>query len=217
MGASSSPTTRSFAEKLEDVVGLYLNPPEHALVLCVDEKSQIQALDRTQQEPADLTRPTGTLTHDYKRNGTTTLFAALNVADGTVIDTCMPRHRHQEWIKFLKMIDDCTDPEARTAPDRRQLRHPQASEGPALAEAAPAVPHALHPHQQLLAEHGGTVLPRPDPERASGAAPSAVSPRTDSGDRAVSAGQQPEPQALRLDRQSQGHPGKGQPRPPKAG
>ncbi|MDH4252628.1 MAG: IS630 family transposase [Nitrospira sp.] len=94
-----------FQDKLEDVVGLYLNPPEHAVVLCVDEKSQIQALDRTQ--PGLPLKPgrCGTLTHDYKRHGTTTLFAALNVAEGAIISTCQPRHRHQEWLRFLRLID----------------------------------------------------------------------------------------------------------------
>lgn len=97
-----------FAEKLVDVVGLYLNPPEHALVLCCDEKSQIQALDRTQPGLPLKKGRCGTMTHDYKRNGTTTLFAALELAEGKVIGTCMPRHRHQEWIKFLKLIDEQT-------------------------------------------------------------------------------------------------------------
>ena len=100
-----------FAEKLVDVVGLYMNPPEHALVLCVDEKSQIQALDRTQKGlPIHPGRP-GTMTHDYQRHGTTTLFAAMLVSEGLVIEACMSRHRHQEWIKFLKQIDAATDPE----------------------------------------------------------------------------------------------------------
>src|SRR5262249_19713149 len=94
-----------FVEKLEDVIGLYLNPPEHALVLCVDEKSQIQALDRTQPGLPMVPGRLGTMTHDYKRHGTTTLFTALNTLDGTVIGTCMPQHRHQEWIKFLQLID----------------------------------------------------------------------------------------------------------------
>jgi transposase len=101
-----------FAEKLIDVVGLYLNPPEHAIVLCVDEKSQIQALDRTQKSLPMYPGRLGTMTHDYKRNGTTTLFAALDVAEGVVIEACMSRHRHQEWIKFLKHIDAATDPKA---------------------------------------------------------------------------------------------------------
>lgn len=97
-----------FEEKLLDVVGLYLNPPEHALVLSADEKSQIQALDRTQPGLPIKKGRCGTMTHDYKRNGTTTLFAAIEMAEGYVISTCMSRHRHQEWIKFLKLIDKQT-------------------------------------------------------------------------------------------------------------
>jgi len=102
---------KHFAEKLVDVVGLYLSPPEHAIVLCVDEKTQIQALDRTQKSLPIYPGRCGTMTHDYKRNGTTTLFAALNVLEGLVIGTCMPRHRHQEWIKFLVQIDNSTPPD----------------------------------------------------------------------------------------------------------
>jgi transposase len=98
-----------FVEKLEDVIGLYLNPPEHAIVLSVDEKSQIQALDRTQPGLPLKRGRCGTMTHDYKRNGTTTLFAALNTLDGTVIGNCQARHRHQEWLKFLKQIDRETE------------------------------------------------------------------------------------------------------------
>ena len=94
-----------FEEKLIDVVGLYLNPPEKALVISADEKSQIQALDRTQPSLPLVPGRCGTMTHDYKRNGTTTLFAAIDMLQGKVIADCMPRHRHQEWIKFLKQID----------------------------------------------------------------------------------------------------------------
>jgi len=96
---------KRFVEKLTDVVGLYLNPPDRALVLCVDEKSQIQALDRTQPTLPMKKGRCGTFTHDYKRNGTTTLFAALNVLDGTVIGECMARHRHQEFLRFLRKLD----------------------------------------------------------------------------------------------------------------
>ena len=94
-----------FVDKLVDVVGLYLNPPEHAIVLSCDEKSQIQALNRTQPGLPMKRGRAGTLTHDYKRNGTTTLFAALNTLDGTVISMCQDRHRHEEWLKFLRLID----------------------------------------------------------------------------------------------------------------
>ena len=97
-----------FIEKLEDVVGLYMNPPDHALVFCIDKKSQIQALDRTQPGLPMKKGRAGTMTHDYKRNGTTTLFAALDMLKGEVIGQCMPRHRHQEFLKFLKSIDRTT-------------------------------------------------------------------------------------------------------------
>lgn len=94
-----------FVEKLVDIVGLYLNPPEHAVVLCADEKSQIQALDRTQPGLPLKKDRCGTMTHDYKRNGTTTLFAALDFLEGRVLGTCMQKHRHQEWLKFLRLIN----------------------------------------------------------------------------------------------------------------
>jgi transposase len=96
---------KHFVEKLYDVVGLYLNPPEKSLVLCVDEKSQIQALERSQPGLPLKKGRLGTMTHDYKRHGTTTLFAALSMLDGKVIGDCMPRHRHQEFIRFLNRID----------------------------------------------------------------------------------------------------------------
>jgi transposase len=94
-----------FVEKLEDIVGLYMSPPEHAIVLCCDEKSQVQALDRTQPGLPLKKGRAQTMTHDYKRHGTTTLFAALNVLDGQVIGQCQPRHTHVEWLKFLRQID----------------------------------------------------------------------------------------------------------------
>lgn len=100
-----------FESKLRDVVGLYLNPPDNALVLSADEKTSVQALDRTQRSLPLVPGRCGTMTHDYKRNGTTTLFAAMEVEHGEVIATCMQRHRHQEWIKFLKLIDSQTPKE----------------------------------------------------------------------------------------------------------
>jgi transposase len=99
---------KKFIEKVLDVVGLYLNPPERALVICADEKTSVQALDRSQPGLPLKKGRCGTMTHDYKRNGTTTLFAALEMAEGRVIGTCMDRHRHQEWIKFLDLIDQKT-------------------------------------------------------------------------------------------------------------
>lgn len=103
-----------FVEKLRDVVGLYLNPPDKALVLSVDEKSQIQALDRTQPALPLRTGLVATRTHDYVRHGTTTLFAALNVLDGTVIGSCKPQHRHQEFLQFMEQVD-------REVPRRREV------------------------------------------------------------------------------------------------
>ena len=94
-----------FDEKLIDVVGLYLNPPEKAIVLCADEKSSVQALDRTQASLPMIPGRAQSMTHDYRRHGTTTLFAALDVLTGTVIGQCLPRHRHQEFVKFLRTID----------------------------------------------------------------------------------------------------------------
>ncbi len=94
-----------FAEKLEDIVGLYLSPPEHALVLCCDEKTQVQALDRTQPGLPLKKGRAATMTHDYKRHGTTTLFAALNTLDGSIIARFKPRHRHIEWLDFLRQIE----------------------------------------------------------------------------------------------------------------
>jgi len=102
---------KRFVEKLVDVVGLYLNPPDRALVLSIDEKSQIQALDRTQPGLPLKKGRAGTMTHDYRRHGTTTLFAALNILDGTVIGECMNRHRHQEFLRFLRRVDREIPPE----------------------------------------------------------------------------------------------------------
>jgi transposase len=102
-----------FVEKLEDIVGLYMSPPEHALVLCCDEKSQVQALDRTQPGLPLKAGRAATMTHDYKRHGTTTLFAAMSTLDGTVISRCEQRHRHVEWLEFLRQIDRQTPQDKR--------------------------------------------------------------------------------------------------------
>ena len=108
-----------FAEKLKDIVGLYVDPPAHAVVISVDEKSQIQALDRTQPGLPMKPGRAGTMTHDYKRHGTTTLFAALNMLDGTVIGHNMKRHRHQEFIRFLNTIE-ARGAEAKSDPCHRR-------------------------------------------------------------------------------------------------
>jgi len=103
-------TDAALAEKVEDIVGLYMHPPAYAVVLSIDEKSQIQALDRTQPGLPLKPGKAGTMTHDYIRHGTTTLFAALNVLDGTVLGRCMQRHRHQEFIRFLNAIERAVPP-----------------------------------------------------------------------------------------------------------
>jgi hypothetical protein len=147
-----------FVEKLVDVVGLYLNPPDKALVLCVDEKSQIQALDRTQPGLPMKPGRCGTMTHDYKRHGTTTLFAALSLLDGKVIGDCMPRHRHQEFLKFLRRLDQEFPGQTPPAPRDGQLWDTQASQGASLAQRTSSFSPALCADEFQLVESGGTVV-----------------------------------------------------------
>ena len=145
-----------FAEKLADVVGLYLNPPEHAIVLSVDEKSQIQALDRTQPGLPIKKGRCGTMTHDYKRNGTATLFAALDTLDGRVISMCDDRHRHQEWLRFLRIIDKLTPKDKQVhliADNYATHKHP------IVTRWLQRHPRALYAHQLLVAQHGRALLP----------------------------------------------------------
>lgn len=126
---------KHFEEKLNDIVGLHLNPPEHALVYCCDEKSQIQALDRTQPGLPLKEGRCQTMTHDYKRNGTTSLFAALNTADGKVIGTCMNKHRRQEWLRFLSWCEQSRTAGKQSRTERAAKQdsafpaHPKRSEG----------------------------------------------------------------------------------------
>ena len=158
-----------FEEKLVDVVGLYMNPPEKAIVLCADEKSSVQALDRTQASLPMVKGRGETMTHDYKRHGTTTLFAALDVLTGMVIGQCMPHHRHQEWLKFLKTID-------REVPDDLVIhlicdnyathKHQDVRK---WLDNDSSVPPAFHPDILILVEPGRTLVPRIDPIRRSGA------------------------------------------------
>ncbi len=157
-----------FVETLEDIVGLYMSPPKHALVLCCDEKSQVQALDHTQPGLPMKKGRAGTMTHDYKRNGTTTLFAALNVLDGHVIGvgreeacswTGQQRHTNVEWLEFLRQLGRET-PRGKTlhlvADNCATHKHPVLQEW--LAK-APEVQHAIHAHFGLLAEQGRAILP----------------------------------------------------------
>src|SRR5271167_1466087 len=158
-----------FVEKVRDVVGLYLNPPDKALVLCVDEKSQVQALERTQPVlPMGLGYLEG-VTHDYYRHGTTTLFAALNVLDGSVISQCKPRHRHQEFIGFLNHLDHQVPAEFAVhliADNYATHKHPKVK---GLAGAPLPLPHSLHAHLRKLAQSGRALVrshhPAGDPPR----------------------------------------------------
>ena len=147
-----------FIDKLRDVVGLYVDPPAHAIVLSVDEKSQIQALDRTQPGLPMKKGRAGTMTHDYKRHGTTTLFAALDVLEGKVIGRCMQRHRHQEFIRFLNAIEAQVPAKKSRARDPRQLRCPQASKGASMAGPAPALYLPLHTDLVFVAQRCRGVL-----------------------------------------------------------
>ena len=154
-----------FLEKLTDVVGLYLNPPDKTLVFCVDEKSQIQALDRTQPGLPLKKGRCGTFTHDYVRHGTTTLFAALEILEGKVIGQCYPRHRHQEFLKFLRCLDDeFADQEMDlhlVMDNYGTHKHPKVQ---ILATAPSPLRAAFHSDQFQLAQSSGAVVWRTDPE-----------------------------------------------------
>ena len=148
-----------FVEKLEDIVGLYMSPPEHALVLCCDEKSQVQALDRNQPGLPLKKGRASTMTHDYKRNGTTTLFAVLNVLDGQVIAQCQQRHRHR--VASVLASDRSRDARGQGfASGLRQLHDTQASGRPGVAEKTSALPYPFHPDLRFQAQHDRALLPR---------------------------------------------------------
>ncbi len=154
-----------FIEKVRDMVGLYLDPPDHAMVLCVDEKSQIQALNRTEPTlPMGLGYIEG-YTHDYVRHGTTTLFAALDVATGRVFGHCRKRHRHEEFLSFLRLIDREVPGGVGHSLGPGQLRDAQARHGQAVAGGATPLPSALHAHVLVLAEPGRAVVRPAQPAR----------------------------------------------------
>ena len=160
-----------FEAKVRDIVGLYLDPPDRALVLCVDEKSQIQALDRT--APLLPLRPglPERQTHDYKRHGTTTLFAAFNIVNGKVIASCLPRHRGKEFVKFLDQIEKEVPADLEVHLVMDNLLHSQGRCRPKLAPTsqAPTIPFSLYAYQQFMAQSGRTFLcpdhPTHDPAR----------------------------------------------------
>ena len=204
-------TDPAFAAKLRDVVGLYVDPPAHAVVLSVDEKSQIQALDRTQPGLPMKKGRAGTMTHDYKRNGTTTLFAALNLLDGSVIGQCMQRHRHQEFIRFLNRIE-------RDVPAGKLIhvvldnyathKHPKVR---AWLERHEPLDLPLHPDLGIMAECRRGLLRQAHP-----AAPPArrvpLARRPAGRDQPLPRRAQPGTQAVRLDRRARRDPGQGQTR-----
>ena len=150
-----------FVEKVRDIVGLYLDPPLKAMVLCVDEKSQIQALDRTQPILPLAPGIPERRTHDYMRHGTTTLFAALDIATGEVIGELHRRHRSSEFLQFLRTIDANVPPSWTPSRDG-QLRHAQDARDQGLVRAASAVPRALHAHLGLLAQPGRALVRHAD-------------------------------------------------------
>ena len=185
-------------EKVRDVVGLYLHPPDHALVLCVDEKSQIQALDRTQPLLPMQPGQTARHTHTYRRHGTTSLFAALDAQSGQVIGRTYRRHRAIEFRKFLDLIDAMSGARPRRPPDPRQLQHPQNAADPPVVGQAPTLPSAFHADLFFVAQLGGTLVRGTDDEAA---------PPWDASERAAVGGrhlgvprhQQCRRQAVRLD------------------
>src|SRR5512135_3161470 len=145
-------TDPAFADKVRAIVGLYVDPPAHGVVLSIDEKSRIQALDRAQPSLPMKPGRLGTMTHDYKRHGTTTLFAALNVLDGRVIGRNMQRHRHQEFTRFLNAVERAVPGRQDRPRRRRQLCHPQAPQGSCMAGPSSALDLPFHPHLVLVAE-----------------------------------------------------------------
>src|SRR6478609_8490312 len=210
-----------FDEKLVDVVGLYLNPPEKAIVLCADEKSSVQALDRTQASLPMIPGRAQTMTHDYKRHGTTTLFAALDVLTGTVIGRCLPRHRHRtvpapapsSGVREVPARHRPRGPHrVEDSPDPRQLRHPQTPRRAGLAGQTSPVPAPLHPDLIVVAQSRRTLVPRADRQ---GIAARGISfrARSDRLNRGIPRRAQRRPPPLRVDRHSRINPRQSRTRP----
>jgi putative transposase len=188
-----------FVEKVRDIVGLYLNPPENAVVLCVDEKSQIQALERTQPMlPMGLGYVEG-VTHNYRRHGTTTLFAALDTAKGKVLMQCRPRHRHQEYLGSPKRDREERAGGIECAHHRGQLRHTQTPASKTLARSTATIPRALQSDLCLMAQSSRHLV---QPDYATGHSPRDISQRQGTGreNRSIRANFKQPRAALRLDR-----------------
>jgi len=194
-----------FVDKVRDVVGLYLNPPDHALVLCVDEKSQIQALDRTQpllpMRPGQIERRS----HDYQRHGTTSLFAALDIATGRVIGRCYQRHRAVEFRKFLAAVEAAVPADFDIHLVLDNYATHKAPAGPHLAGRSPALSPALHPDQRVLAEPGRTLV-RAACRQADQAWRSPQRPGIEGGHRRLHPGPQRQPETVHLDQDRRCHP-----------
>ena len=199
----------AFVEKLTDVVGLYLNPPDKAVVLCVDEKSQIQALDRTQPGLPMKRGRCGTMTHDYKRHGTTTLFAALNVLTGKVIGQCHGRHRHQEFLKFLRRLDRAfpRDLTLHVILDNYATHKHEAVRR--WLTAHPRLRTALHADGSLVAQPRGELV---QPADAATSSPRRLLQRagTGGGHQGLLDPPQCRPEAVRVGYYRRGHPRQGQ-------
>ena len=187
-----------FEEKLIDVVGLYLNPPDNAVVLSFEEKSQIQALDRTQPSLPMTPGRAGTTTHDFTRNGTTTLFAALNIATGQLIGGCFSCHRHEQVLAFLQLIDAEVEKGKQNPHRPGQLRDSHARRRRALARKAQALPSPLHPDKLVVVEPCGALVPR-DHHQPDSTGQLRECRCADRGDRGVRPAQQRAPETLQLD------------------
>ena len=195
-----------FVDKVRDIVGLYMDPPQHALVLCVDEKSQVQALDRTQPllplRPGQIERRT----HDYKRNGTTSLFAALDIATGTVIGQCHRRHRSAEFRKFLDHVEANGSARPRHPHRHGQLLDPQDEDDPRLVRPASALACPFHADLCLMAQPGRALLRRSD-GKADPARRSPIDRRTGAGNHRLHRDRQRGPQAVPMAQVGRRHPG----------
>ena len=197
-----------FVEKVRDIVGLYMNPPDRAIVLCVDEKSQVQALNRTQPILPLAPGVPARQSHDYERHGVTSLFAALDVASGVTISNCYRRHRHQEFLRFLSDIDANLPRGLRRSPGDGQLRHAQGQQSANVAGAPSSLSRPLHAHQRQLAEPGGAIICRSDrtlrpPRKPYGGPPAGE------GHARLSGPAQSKSQAVRMDRRRRSDPGQG--------
>ena len=194
-----------FVEKVVDVVGLYHNPPEKAVVLCVDEKSQIQALDRSRAVLPMMPGMPERRTHDYYRHGITSLFAAFNIDDGTVISSLHRRHRAAEFRKFLIKTGKAVPAEPGHSPDLRQLRHPQDPRDPGMAGPPRPLPHALHPDRIVVDQSGRTVVRVPDRQAHPPRRPH-QRPGPRSRHQELDRHMEPGPEAVHLDQDRRGDP-----------